>query len=253
MIPDILYKYRMWNNLNHKKLLIDRELYWSAPSAFNDPFEFEIPLRYDLLTETERFEKYYNDLIQKGLNPSTTNENARNLSKNGLLSNKQHLEDTSQSLRNRLEKYGIVCLAKENDNILMWSHYGDSHKGYCIGFDVEQLKKHEPIIAPIQYLGNLPKLIPNTNSSIDNIFTILSSKYKGWNYEKEFRLLKYEWVNKVLKVEPDSFVEIILGAKMPERDRTEIISIANDKYPNLKIFKFQQHKYKFKLLLERIK
>jgi hypothetical protein len=40
---------------------------------------------------------------------------------------------------------------------------------------------------------------------------------------------------------------------MPERDRTEIISIANDKYPNLKIFKIQQHRYKFKLLLEQIK
>ncbi|HGY1053520.1 TPA: DUF2971 domain-containing protein, partial [Aeromonas salmonicida subsp. pectinolytica] len=28
----------------------------------------------------------------------------------------------------------FVSLSRNNTNILMWSHYADSHKGFCIGF-----------------------------------------------------------------------------------------------------------------------
>ncbi|KZR47141.1 hypothetical protein A3N68_03305 [Enterobacter asburiae] len=30
---------------------------------------------------------------------------------------------------------GIVCLTRDYDNYLMWSHYASSHTGFCIGFD----------------------------------------------------------------------------------------------------------------------
>jgi len=33
-----------------------------------------------------------------------------------------------------LETKKILCLAAEHDNLLMWSHYADSHKGICIEY-----------------------------------------------------------------------------------------------------------------------
>ena len=33
-----------------------------------------------------------------------------------------------------LESKKILCLATEHDNLLMWSHYADSHKGICIEY-----------------------------------------------------------------------------------------------------------------------
>lgn len=35
---------------------------------------------------------------------------------------------------NNLKSFGVVSFSKRNDSILMWSHYADSHKGFCIGF-----------------------------------------------------------------------------------------------------------------------
>ncbi len=39
-------------------------------------------------------------------------------------------------------KYGVLCFSRCWNNILMWSHYGDRHKGICRGFDVpDELKR----------------------------------------------------------------------------------------------------------------
>jgi len=32
-------------------------------------------------------------------------------------------------------KYGVLCFSRRWNNILMWSHYADGHKGICLGFD----------------------------------------------------------------------------------------------------------------------
>jgi hypothetical protein len=34
------------------------------------------------------------------------------------------------------EKFSVQCFSRSWNNILMWSHYGDRHKGICLGFDV---------------------------------------------------------------------------------------------------------------------
>ena len=57
--PNILYKYRDWDDENHKRLLVDNEVYFATPKQFNDPFDCAIPFRYDEkdLTEENIFKK----------------------------------------------------------------------------------------------------------------------------------------------------------------------------------------------------
>ncbi|EPJ44297.1 MAG: hypothetical protein OFPII_35920 [Osedax symbiont Rs1] len=33
------------------------------------------------------------------------------------------------------DMYGILSMTERIDNLLMWSHYADSHTGFVIGFD----------------------------------------------------------------------------------------------------------------------
>src|SRR5712664_2095644 len=33
---------------------------------------------------------------------------------------------------------GLLCSSRNGDNLLMWSHYGASHTGICLGFDIEE-------------------------------------------------------------------------------------------------------------------
>jgi hypothetical protein len=55
--PTILYKYRDWGNKNHKNLIKKQEIYFPKPSEFNDPFDGNIPVRWDLMTYEECVEK----------------------------------------------------------------------------------------------------------------------------------------------------------------------------------------------------
>jgi tetratricopeptide (TPR) repeat protein len=47
-----------------------------------------------------------------------------------------------QGLQSALSEYerhsvGLLCLSEKYDNLLMWSHYADCHRGFVIGFDAD--------------------------------------------------------------------------------------------------------------------
>jgi len=56
-LPKTLYKYRDWSNRFHRRLISNQELYFAKPSDFNDPFDGNIPIRWDLMTEEDCFNK----------------------------------------------------------------------------------------------------------------------------------------------------------------------------------------------------
>jgi len=43
-------------------------------------------------------------------------------------------------------KLGIFCASKSYMNTLLWSHYGDSHKGICLGFHIKPSEQEIRVI-----------------------------------------------------------------------------------------------------------
>jgi hypothetical protein len=43
--------------------------------------------------------------------------------------------DTVQYVGKPIDGLGLCCFSRSIDNYLLWSHYADSHKGVCLGFD----------------------------------------------------------------------------------------------------------------------
>ena len=73
-IPSILYKYRDWSNIYHKKIITENQIFLSSQNGFNDPFDATIPFRYDEkeLTPENIFLKLYE--TGKELMPNLTEE-----------------------------------------------------------------------------------------------------------------------------------------------------------------------------------
>jgi hypothetical protein len=51
--------------------------------------------------------------------------------------------DTNNGFRDELRKQvtqdiGINCYCREKENLLLWSHYGDSHRGMAPGFELKE-------------------------------------------------------------------------------------------------------------------
>ena len=33
----------------------------------------------------------------------------------------------------------MSCFSEDNDNLLMWAHYGDNHRGICVEYDIKKM------------------------------------------------------------------------------------------------------------------
>jgi len=102
-------------------------------------------------------------------------------------------------------KHKVCCFSKENDNYLLWSHYANNHKGFCVGFDFESISKNINgntfveyndqlvLFKDIVYKQYIPK-VDKDNIQLDNqsVIELLTNKYSFWGYEREVRaIIKY--------------------------------------------------------------
>lgn len=76
--------------------------------------------------------------------------------------------------------YGMLCFCRHWRNPLPWSHYADSHRGICLGFEVE-----EQYLTRVSYVKRRTDLqLPPTEEAMKQL---LFTKYRDWSYEEELR------------------------------------------------------------------
>lgn len=104
----------------------------------------------------------------------------------------QFINDGNKNINNKL---GILSLSRRWNSSLMWSHYTNSHKGFCLGFDTEtdffkpfrQIADTSKIFMPVIYSNERIKIPINKGEKID--MNIMLTKSKDWEYEDEERLI----------------------------------------------------------------
>ena len=98
-------------------------------------------------------------------------------------------------------KTGIFSLCEEANNNVMWSHYGNSHKGFCVGFNVSELFNvfKDSFLGRVLYKDNFPNIHDIKkciiNNDYDTIDELNFTKSKEWEYEKEYRFKKIKLDN----------------------------------------------------------
>ena len=114
MSTTLLYKYRKVDE-NTLSIFINDEVYFSSVKSFNDPFDAQLNLFDGLKAFAENSEEL-----------KFPDDHSRI---------KQICDDANKELADT----GVFSLSSTNNQILMWSHYADHHKGICIGFSGEGL------------------------------------------------------------------------------------------------------------------
>ena len=87
------------------------------------------------------------------------------------------------------EQYRVYCLGLDPKNLLMWSHYADSHRGICLEFSLS----NEIFCAALkcEYSSAYP-IMELHDDSDDTLLLSLLAKSDVWSYEKEYRLIAQE-------------------------------------------------------------
>ena len=95
------------------------------------------------------------------------------------------------------KSFGVYSLSQSHDDELLWTYYADSHRGFCVEYDLDKLKEYkiptEPSIQ-VEYQDEIPEL-----TSLDIIHLkkneeilqkkLLGTKSKRWEHENEIRII----------------------------------------------------------------
>lgn len=264
--PETIYKYRDWGDCNHKRILQFNELYIPSVNQLNDPFDCLIKFDYSIIEKeglTQRvvdlfFKEFGNKISELGFNREFLIGNSDTNIISTLIEIKKYYDGIFEE--NRKKHLGVISFSSNWNNLLMWSHYSNSHKGFCIGFNTMKLIEsnffHQG--CRVFYPENYPLINP-LKEGIEQMVDVFYHKSNDWSYEEEYRMTKlFGWdtneerfkEQKVFHFENDTINEVLLGLKITPQHRTEILQICNDKH--IPVYQTTEVKGKFKLTRERV-
>jgi hypothetical protein len=97
----------------------------------------------------------------------------------------EFIEGFSTSNHSMIGQRRIYCLTPDPCSTLMWSHYGDNHRGICLGFNLDNDVFRNAW--EVSYAAVYPRWIPHRMK--EAAMTMLLTKSDAWAYEHEFRLI----------------------------------------------------------------
>lgn len=90
-------------------------------------------------------------------------------------------KDSLAHITNEINKVGVISLTEAKDNLLMWAHYADEHRGVAIGLDVYE----DPYVrGQICIFENLIDR-PNPYACFDGFDVFSSGRVKPVRYRKQ--------------------------------------------------------------------
>lgn len=212
-----VYKYRSGNNdlrVGQKISDLERDiqsiernsLFASSIDSLNDPCEAMV-----FSDEVKRETKLVSNILG-GKNSGLTDFHSQ-------------IDNFTSSLN---EKVGIYSLAGRYNHELLWAHYANSHRGFCVEYNLPDLKNgysNEDLYTfQINYSAKPPQLTLSDLTSGDTLSAIkkvAGHKSKEWKYEKETRIVFDK--PKLRNYHPKAITGIYFGLRMPDEIREKIM------------------------------
>lgn len=124
-------------------------------------------------------------------------------------------EDTNKDV-------SILSLSEVNDNILMWSHYSDSHAGICLELSfqtseqVHQVQYNDD--RPLFYFADCREHDRDDHRFHQSVMRAITTKAEQWAYEKEWRCIDFGAAGE--RPMPDGMLSgIIFGCRTSVTDK----------------------------------
>jgi hypothetical protein len=247
--PVITYKYRDWNDPNHKTIITAQQVFFAPPSIFwklGDIHDCRFPVEFDFSYEANRpaLEGGYpydkSGMTRKDLEFELRRQYRINM---GTESAQKEFVQKYYDLANH--HLGILSITGRNDNLKIWqSGYAVDFNGFCVGIDFRDCL---PELAGAGIGGGTISYVPPGTPALNNVSTythttdevmshhleLIHTKYEEYNFEEEYRLTKRLYSNKLwsdipvmdrlFTVPKRCFKTVTFGYRMPETLRQEIV------------------------------
>jgi Protein of unknown function (DUF2971) len=229
LAPKKLYKYQPFSTLSLSNLT-NRQIWFSKPTAFNDPFDCAMCFRVGPWPDDEIGALYESLRTQFGkslqfdhlyMSDGRPNERFRTECASGAMKSLADLRDMMVNER------GVACFSEKNDDVLMWGHYADGHRGFCLEFDTSFEPFHKAF--SVEYAREIPTVDPavlRKTAPDGSIVKMFRTKFEAWSYEKEWRVFHREG-NTPYGYGVDALTGIYFGSAMSETHRDIICRLVH--------------------------
>ena len=259
-LPPVIYKYESFNTYSLSNLK-NAQIFFNRPIDFDDPFDCSLFVE-SIEHDDNSIIKLHNYWVLKKLpdapappphliNTVDSIEDVPDGFENSVYKAAKEVAEKKQ--QESLYEIGCSCFSKINNNLLMWSHYANGHKGFCLEFDTsfEPFKK----AMKVEYSDSFPRWNP-INIFLEGkvfdrrVYIPLLTKYSCWEYEKEWRIFKRE-PRTFLGYVVDALKAVYFGASI-EKSHIEIIClILQGQNPNVAFYKAKKSSKKYEIEFEK--
>ena len=275
-IPNSLYKYRKFCE-NHIDALSKNVLWRCSPNEFNDPYDTSVYFNVDHISienlPLEDVIENINVVSEESISeeprrlqdPIRVGDWQRRLSEEIISAESDSMpmiRGISETIHNiskqRSEailscfaehsrrEFSVVSLSQIPSSILMWSHYSDAHKGFCIEYDFSSISASDlrrRLCFPVYYRKKLTKATRymvqydsgNFNNSFGQYLCLLKSD--EWAYEREWRIvMQTGWSHAKSQIVMPIPASIILGLRVNEgNERWMVEHCKRNEIPLMKV------------------
>ena len=260
-------------------MLVADNLYFADPSTFNDPLDTRPSVKIDL--GEEDLERILIQFVERRLQaemtaaakiikyrgPRTTEHIAqlsRRHAEDLVVDIKYHASDPEYESPDRLQyllglsveeellrqyEKGIVSFGERANCVLMWSHYGDQHKGVCIGYSVPADAASN--LYRVRYGGSrlveasaIAAMLNGDKGAQHRVDkAVLLKKAIDWRYECEWRLIGERGLqNSNLELE-----EVIFGVRCDSAVKYAVVKALEDRERLVKFYEMRERPATFGL------
>jgi len=218
--PKYLYRYRPFNQFSISELA-NQNVWFSSVNDFNDPFEVILDRFTPVLTNG------YSGSSEYLSTPET--------------------KQLHEMLKDIFTTLGLLCFTTKNNNTLMWSHYADSHKGFCIEYERDPTNDFWKQVEPVNYVSTVKPILELVTEIFDIklfkskpvnperfpqlIDTLIKKsiycKDKSWAYENEWRFMCSK-TEPGLSRTPLKISRIIFGLRLSPWDRETLLNLTRN-------------------------
>jgi hypothetical protein len=217
--PDGLFKYQRIN-LNAIRGLASQTFWCASPETFNDPYDCAYRIALGMLNDAQKTALNSRVFMKRIGNDAAMSTQFQN--------NQVALIEPADFIS---MAWGVcsfsAALTDHPDDMLMWGHYANGHRGMCLEFNALE----EPFSKTLKV--TYPPLIPSVD--LEKLFVYeegeerrkaFLEKYEKWVYEKEWRYVQ----SKVGAVpyHPAQLINIYFGAKTEQEDIDLVRSIVGE-------------------------
>jgi hypothetical protein len=185
----------------------------------------------------------------------------------GFAAAERSLPGVHAAIRAEMSKSKLLCLTELADDLAMWAYYAEQHCGVVFQFrSVPELDSAWGMARPVKYVSEVPRMFDegflvemlSGMASIDVqsiVDRMVYTKSSHWAHEREWRVVAgsgrdpqapYEDI----KFHAEELQAVMLGARMTNADRVEIIDLVRARFPRTRVMQAAMAKRRFQMEFE---